>query len=36
MNLPELLTGWIAWKYPRLRDYTSDTADQDFEVTNAA
>ncbi|MBI5666422.1 MAG: MFS transporter [Chloroflexi bacterium] len=21
-----LLTGWIAWRYPRLRDYTSDTA----------
>ncbi len=21
-----LLTGWIAWKYPRLRNYTSDTA----------
>jgi uncharacterized membrane protein YraQ (UPF0718 family) len=21
-----LLTGWIAWKYPRLRRYTSDSA----------
>ena len=21
-----LLTGWVAWRYPKLRDYTSDTA----------
>jgi MFS family permease len=27
-----LLTGWIAWKYPRLRDYTSDTAAQDLRA----
>ncbi|HEX8684636.1 MAG TPA: MFS transporter [Ardenticatenaceae bacterium] len=23
-----LLTGWVAWKYPRLRNYTSETAAQ--------
>jgi len=31
-----LLTGWIAWKYPRLRDYTSDTAARDLEAAGAA
>jgi MFS family permease len=31
-----LLTGWIAWKYPRLRDYTSDDAARDLEAANAA
>ncbi len=30
-----LLTGWIAWKYPRLRDYTSDNAAQDLETATA-
>lgn len=30
-----MLTGWIAWKYPRLREYTSDTAARDLEAANA-
>jgi MFS family permease len=28
-----LLTGWIAWKYPRLREYRSDRAKEMVEPT---
>jgi MFS family permease len=30
-----LLTGWVAWKYPRLRNYTSETAAQVQPATAA-
>jgi MFS family permease len=31
-----MLTGWIAWRYPRLRRYTSDTLSADQAQAEAA